>query len=102
MSYRSAKRDTPEIFEADNPAERPGPCRQCSASATFKTRCDFGGLCAGCFRSYCDQPVTPAPYNQTTAGPRAWAYALKAREADGDRLSPVQKSAWRDALKGWA
>jgi hypothetical protein len=30
--------------------------------------------------------------------PLAWAYAMKAREARGDRLTPFQRAAWREAL----
>lgn len=29
---------------------------------------------------------------------RAWAWALKAREEAGERLTPAQRSAWREAL----
>lgn len=30
--------------------------------------------------------------------PKRWAHALKEREARGERLTPYQRSAWREAL----
>lgn len=34
----------------------------------------------------------------TTRDPKDWARRLKAKEAAGDRLSKIQRDAWRDAL----
>ena len=31
--------------------------------------------------------------------PKAWAYALKAREEAGEQLSPLKRKMWRDALR---
>ena len=33
------------------------------------------------------------------SNPKAWAYALKAREQRGDRLSLLQRKAWREAIE---
>ena len=35
---------------------------------------------------------------QARKDPKAWAHALKAREAAGERLTVFQKSCWREAL----
>jgi hypothetical protein len=32
------------------------------------------------------------------SNPKRWAHALKEREARGERLTPYQKSAWKEAL----
>jgi hypothetical protein len=98
MSLMKA-RQRQESYAGDAPQQSMVPCRQCSTSATWQQLSDHGGLCAGCYRSYCNSPVKPAPYNQTTHGPRAWALTFKAREQRGDRLTPVQKAAWREALR---
>jgi hypothetical protein len=37
--------------------------------------------------------------SRTEHGPKAWAWRLKAREEQGDRLGPYQRRAWREALQ---
>lgn len=39
---------------------------------------------------------TPGPSDYE--GPKGWAYRLRDREAAGDKLSPVQRRFWREAL----
>lgn len=36
------------------------------------------------------------------ANPKAWAHRLRLREANGDKLTPAQRSMWRAAISGVA
>lgn len=38
-------------------------------------------------------------FSRTEHGPKAWAWRLKAREEQGDKLGFYQRHAWRDALR---
>ena len=44
------------------------------------------------------RPEKPTVDIDPSKGPKAWANALRAREEAGEKLLPVQRSAWRIAL----
>lgn len=45
-----------------------------------------------------DKLREPADVERQYRGPKGWAYRLRDREAQGDKLSPVQRKFWREAL----
>lgn len=80
---------------------QPMPCSHCKTITAHATLCSLGARCVGCFRAYVEMaPSHPdsGDKREPLTGPKAWAYMLKEREANGDNLSIVQKSMWRSAL----
>lgn len=75
-------------------------CAWCHNITPHETLASLGARCVPCYRRYCEEmPPRPAfMADKQKDGPRAWAHALKRREESGERLSPVQRKAWRDAL----
>ena len=74
-------------------------CRICNTVTAWETLSDHGGRCYPCYAAYC-RAVPPAPKLPAFAdSPRRWAYLLQWREQRGERLSPVQKTLWREALQ---
>ena len=45
-----------------------------------------------------DRLKEPAEVTGQYAGPKGWAYRLRDREAQGDRLNPYQRRCWREAI----
>lgn len=79
------------------------PCLWCGIRATYDTINTLGGRCHSCYTHYCRaaEPARKFPAGSVPAGAgyRAWAYRLKWREEQGEGLTPLQKSHWRDALQ---
>lgn len=77
------------------------PCSWCDTPTARSTLNTFGARCYRCYRAYCEayQPVPLLPaIGEKAMNPKAWAKTLQQREKNGERLSPVQRQMWRDAL----
>ena len=100
---RKAFDDTADVGSAPSQpidlGERLLPCAFCGTPAKHKVLATLGARCSPCFRAYCEAPPQASNVgDKRTGGPRAWAYALKAREEAGERLSGVQRRMWRAAI----
>lgn len=118
-TYRNARRDT---AIADDHLANHLPCNRCGTSTPREDLERLGARCRSCFEAFQaeanpswwpNRPLTQseraavirkarqglAQMGQSQRDPRQWAHDLKAREDAGERLSPVQKQAWRDALR---
>lgn len=78
----------------------PQPCMCCRAMTPWKVLAHLGARCTPCFTAYCNaQPdVMARDMPNRNDSPKAWAYALKRREASGERLTQSQKDMWRSAM----
>lgn len=98
------------------------PCRWCGNQAPREELSRYGARCEPCYRDWCAQanpswwpnrPLQPherdavirrakkavARLRANPQDPKGWAHRLKAREDAGENLSPVQREAWRIALR---
>lgn len=96
MSYRDEKGG----YTAEAVVGSPMPCSFCGEVTKHEALRMFGARCVRCYRAYCESASKPAPDvgDKRKGNPKEWAYALKAREESGERLSSVQRSMWRSAL----
>ncbi len=106
-------------FDSDDgrsaPATDRAPCQRCQQSTPKATLGHLGAMCQGCYDDYCSMGRPPegrwskddklealkamrSMFTKTVQDPKAWAYALKAREESGERLSSVQRTMWRAAI----
>lgn len=84
---------------ADESLGQPMPCTFCGRITAHETLRALGARCVGCFRAYCETVPQAPQVGDKRGGPKGWAWALRSREMAGERLTPPQKSAWRDALR---
>lgn len=83
------------------PAELRLPCRWCHTPTLRTMLAQYGARCLQCYEAYCREPQrSPNVGNKRDHGPKAWAHALRAREAAGERLSVAQRDMWCAALQG--
>ena len=77
------------------------PCSFCGTLTKHDTLATLGARCAQCYRYYCASASKPTldVGDKRAGGPKDWAYALKTREESGERLSSVQRTMWRAALR---
>lgn len=76
------------------------PCAWCKEPTLVATLTQYGARCFRCYEASCrTQQPSPAIGDKRKGGPKAWAHSLKAREQAGERLTPAQQAAWRDALR---
>jgi hypothetical protein len=78
------------------------PCGWCQTMTDRAALSTYGARCFRCYQAYCrePQPGGSLPSKaEKDANPRAWAYALKAREEAGEPLTIVQMQAWREAIR---
>jgi len=90
-------------------------CTFCGRSDERENIAKYGARCGECYVSYCRgtsgraAPKTLAErievlqkLRTVLAGsqrdPRSWARKLRSREKGGERLTSIQKQAWREAL----
>lgn len=91
--------DTPPLPQSA-PGEKRLPCRTCGKATLIVTLTNYGTRCFGCYEAYCGEPQQKSMFlADKRRDTKAWARALKAREEAGDRLSPAQRTMWREALK---
>lgn len=75
------------------------PCPRCQAPTLIATLNHFGARCEPCYEAYCLEPQpSPDAGDKRSGGPKAGAYALKAREEAGERLSQAQRDMWRAVI----
>jgi uncharacterized membrane protein len=95
------------------------PCRWCQATTPKADLATYGARCRRCYEAYCAEanprnrvavgPMTLAEKQAVirsianigkggVRGPKDWAHRLCSREQAGERLSPAQRKAWREAL----
>lgn len=91
------------------------PCTFCGRSDERENISKYGARCGECYASYCrGTSGNAAPKSLaeriavlqklrgvlagTFSDPKAWARKLQAREHGGERLTLVQRQAWREAL----
>lgn len=91
-TYKTVRKDLAEKM-GTNPV-----CNRCGHGAEWKTLSDHGGMCFPCYSAYCREVTEAPPKFNVPDGPKAWAYRLQAREADGERLAKPQREAWREVL----
>lgn len=76
------------------------PCTFCGTLTKRKVLATLGARCGDCYERYVREKQSyPDVGNKKANGPKDWASALKRREEAGERLSIVQRQAWRDALR---
>lgn len=110
-TYRSRAQDQ---RIADEFGQAMHPCSVCGQQTEYATMVSYGARCGRCFNAWVTQGKT---YRRNLTaddrraivarmraalqsnGGRAWAYALKDREAAGEVLSIAQRDAWRRALR---
>ena len=75
-------------------------CRRCGTLTLRSMLAQYGGRCLRCFDAYIAEPqVKPAALPDKRLGPKAWAWALKAREERDPRsVSSAQRAMWRAAI----
>jgi len=87
-------------FEDDEQQGAPALACSCGRAASWEELSSLGARCTLCYRAYCSAHVPgPTKVANVPEGPIAWAQRLKLREAAGDRLTIVQREAWRSALR---
>lgn len=86
---------------SDHTTEARSPCRWCGGDTLLATLAQYGARCFRCYEASCReaQPKPRIAPDKQRYGAKAWAWALKAREEAGERLTLAQQSAWRDALR---
>ncbi|HMM52970.1 MAG TPA: hypothetical protein PKD87_15335 [Burkholderiaceae bacterium] len=96
MSLRTVREQTGDLDGMQALA-----CTVCGARASYEALSFLGARCSRCFDRYLRDPQ-PAPNVPAAGGVvvdrLAWARLLRDREAAGQRLSRVQRDAWRAAL----
>lgn len=99
MSYKSSARPA-DAADAERDGPSPMPCLVCRQSAEWKTLSEHGGMCLGCYGNWRSRPVAESPNigDKAKDGDMAWAPALRKRELMGERLTPFQRGAWREAI----
>ncbi len=118
---RSAFDERRDAKVADDHLANHAACMACGASAPRSDLSDLGGRCRDCYGRYCAAANPPWYRGQRFSreeriamaqrmrevvrgmtveqgDPKAWAKALRDREAGGELLSEVQRRAWRGAL----
>lgn len=93
MTYAEVQREIPTELQM--------PCRWCETPTSIAALAQYGGRCWRCYDGWTRKPQQPAVHeiaNRVAGGPRAWAEHLRMREQRGERLSPFQRAAWREAL----
>lgn len=87
--------------------EEPGPvvhqCRWCGAQTAYATMSSLGARCSSCYDAYCRRlperpPEAPPSAIPPHAGPAAWAYRLRWRHQQGERLTAAQVSMYAEAI----
>ncbi len=73
------------------------PCSECKKQTLVQTLTQYGARCHSCFEFYLTQASKTETANRRE-GPKAWAHHLRAREFAGARLTPAQRTMWREAL----
>ena len=102
MSRKSFDPDKPLPPHGQVPAVIAGrhPCSVCGAPTADTTLSAYGARCYRCYEAYYrEMPDVPAYMGDRTTGLKSWAYALKACEDSGERLSSAQRAMWRAALR---
>ena len=88
--------ETPSVQEAGPP---PRACALCGRMTTYDILSMLGARCSTCYGRYLREPQSAnLPSVKHQDDPRAWAKKLRERAQAGERLSPVQQRAWREAL----
>lgn len=96
MSYSKDVSTTDTGYETEH---SPLPCRTCGTLTKRSALSMFGARCHQCYLMYCRMPQSYVDTGNKNDSPKAWAYALKKREENGEPLSSVQRTMWRAALK---
>lgn len=75
-------------------------CTFCNRSTTFEALATLGARCPACFESYCRMapkaPHVPAAATAGAAPGTEWAYRLKWRHEQGERLTKAQIETYRE------
>ena len=90
------------------------PCSFCGRQTEHAVLVEYGARCGPCFNAYVtrDRPVSRILTSDEKRAvlhrlrvllsvqqhPRAWAHRLRDREDAGERLTRIQRDAWRTAL----
>jgi hypothetical protein len=75
------------------------PCAVCRTQTQAATLSQYGARCFSCWETYRTGPLpkTPDVGDKKNSGPRDWIRALRRRDEAGERLTPAQRGAWREA-----
>ena len=92
MTYGTVKKQLVEQFGGFY------TCKTCGSVTSHSTLSDHGARCFPCYQSYCRAVQSPMSYPPIHDGQRKWAYLLKAREDGGERLTSIQRAAWRGVI----
>lgn len=76
-------------------------CRYCGAATPIEVLSNLGARCHPCYDAYLrdPRPATPNVGDKKRNGTRDWIGALREREQAGEKLSPFQRQAWREAQR---
>lgn len=86
-------------------SELTGTCMFCKGTASHETLVSFGARCGPCYGAYVRAPVhdfskVPDSAVPDKESPHAWAYRLRWRHQQGERLTPYQIEAYQSMFKG--
>lgn len=113
--FNDASNAVTPLFPDQKPEDKLLPCTFCGESTQRKILAAFGARCERCYGNYCcAAPSHPGAVSksaivrrlssmtmqQCREQPKSWAEKLKAREENGERLSPVQSEMWRSVIHG--
>jgi len=100
MSYKPSQDEQ----QQDGPV-RYLPCRYCGKQTLVETLSQYGARCFSCFEAYCaeagrkhysvNRDATIRIGQGGDGGPRAWAYKLRERHQNGERLTRAQVEAYQ-------
>lgn len=99
MSRRDFDSDDDSKGTADRFAMLPCSNPNCGTATPRATLAQYGARCFPCYEAYRREPQPRIYVGDKREDPKSWAYALKAREEAGERLSPPQRDMWRQALR---
>lgn len=85
-------------------ADSGATCRACGTAAPLDTLSSHGGMCFGCFSAYRrERQAMPARVPDSAipvgAGGAAWAYRLRWRHQQGERLTATQVAMYRETIE---
>ena len=96
-SFREVRNEVSQQYQGDE--HPPIACMVCKAPTKRPTLNTYGARCFRCYETFLSEK-TPSPDvgDKRDGGPKAWAYALRYRVQNGERLSTVQQNMMRAAI----
>jgi hypothetical protein len=93
----------PPHGRAPEPTTMRGLCRWCHQPTDYDVLANLGARCSDCYAVFCSnvpprKPVPPSGVIPPTDSGAAWAYALRWRHEQGERLTMAQVAMYREVI----